>query len=88
MKIKCDFICHIIILKINFIETHPTVTSNILLPTELETAISPRPFLATRTDVIRSGIEVPAAKNVRPIISAGILKVSPTKVAHQTIKYE
>jgi hypothetical protein len=25
---------------------------------------------------------------VRPIISAGILKVSPTKVAHQTIKYE
>lgn len=47
--------------------THPTVTSNMLLPTELETAISPNPFLATITDVIRSGMEVPAAKNVRPI---------------------
>lgn len=47
--------------------THPTVTSNILLPTELETAISPKPFLATITDVIRSGIDVPAAKNVKPI---------------------
>lgn len=47
--------------------THPTVTSNILLPTELETAISPKPFLATITDVIRSGIDVPAAKNVNPI---------------------
>lgn len=47
--------------------TYPTVTSNILLPTELETAISPKPFRATITDVIKSGIEVPAAKNVKPI---------------------
>lgn len=47
--------------------THPTVTSNILLPTELETAISPNPLRATITDVIKSGIEVPAARNVRPI---------------------
>lgn len=38
-----------------------------LLPTELETAMSPKPFLATITDVIKSGIEVPAAKNVKPI---------------------
>jgi hypothetical protein len=29
--------------------------------------MSPKPFLATITDVIKSGIEVPAAKNVRPI---------------------
>lgn len=42
--------------------TNPTVTSNILLPTELETAISPKPFLATITDVIKSGMEVPAKK--------------------------
>ena len=49
------------------IQTYPTVTSKILLPTELDTAISPNPFLATITDVIKSGIDVPAAKNVRPI---------------------
>lgn len=49
------------------VETHPTVTSNILLPTELDTAISPNPLRATITDVIKSGIEVPAARNVRPI---------------------
>lgn len=43
------------------------MTSNILLPTELDTAISPNPLRATITDVIKSGIEVPAARNVRPI---------------------
>lgn len=48
--------------------THPTVTSKILLPTELETAISPNPFLATITDVIKSGMDVPAASKVSPII--------------------
>lgn len=47
--------------------THPTVTSNMLLPTELDTAISPKPFLATITEVIKSGIDVPAARKVRPI---------------------
>ncbi len=47
--------------------TYPTVTSNILLPTEEETAMSPNPFLATITLVIKSGIEVPAAKNVKPM---------------------
>lgn len=67
---------------------YPTATSNILLPMELDTAISPRPLRATNTDVIRSGIDVPAAKNVNPIISDGIRNVSPTNVAHQTIKYE
>lgn len=44
------------------------MTSKILLPTELETAISPNPLRATITDVIKSGIDVPAAKRVRPII--------------------
>lgn len=48
-------------------DTHPTVTSNILLPTELDTAISPKPFRATITEVIKSGMDVPAAKNVSPI---------------------
>ena len=40
--------------------------SNILLPTELETAMSPNPFLATITLVMRSGILVPAAIIVNP----------------------
>lgn len=38
-----------------------------LLPTDEDTAMSPKPFLATMTLVIRSGMEVPAAKNVKPI---------------------
>ena len=47
--------------------SYPTVTSKMLEPTEEETAMSPKPFLATMTLVMRSGMEVPAAKNVRPI---------------------
>lgn len=47
--------------------SHPTVTSKMFDPTEDETAMSPFPALATSTLVIRSGTEVPAAKNVRPI---------------------
>lgn len=58
--------------------THPTVISNMLLPTELDTAMSPRPFRATITLVMRSGIEVPAARIVKPIISSEIPMVSPT----------
>lgn len=46
----------------------PTQTSKILDPTEEDTAMSPRPFLATITEVIKSGMEVPAAKKVSPII--------------------
>jgi len=48
-------------------DVYPIVTSKMLLPTELDTAMSPNPFLATITLVMRSGILVPAAKNVRPI---------------------
>ena len=47
--------------------THPIVTSNMLLPIELDTAMSPKPFLATRTLVMRSGMLVPAARKVRPM---------------------
>ena len=36
-------------------------------PTDEETAMSPKPFRATMTDVIKSGMDVPAAKNVRPM---------------------
>ncbi|KAJ3648609.1 hypothetical protein Zmor_020402 [Zophobas morio] len=59
-----------------------------LLPTEEETAMSPKPFRATMTEVMRSGIEVPAARKVSPITSGGIRTVSPTTFAHQTIRYE
>lgn len=47
--------------------TYPTVTSKMLLPTELETAMSPKPLRATITEVIKSGMDVPAARKVRPI---------------------
>ena len=57
------------------LNTHPTVISNILLPTELETAMSPNPFLATMTLVMRSGILVPAAKIVRPITWKIVIKI-------------
>lgn len=57
---------------------HPTVMSKMLLPTELDTAMSPRPFRATITLVIRSGMDVPAARMVRPIISSEMPMVSPT----------
>ena len=46
---------------------YPTVTSKMLDPTEDDTAMSPKPFLATMTLVIRSGMEVPAARKVRPM---------------------
>lgn len=37
---------------------------------------------------MRSGILVPAANIVKPIISVGIPIVTPIVVAHHTIKYE
>lgn len=58
--------------------TYPTVMSKMLEPTELDTAMSPSPFRATITLVMRSGMEVPAANMVRPIISSVIPMVSPT----------
>ena len=55
-------------------------------PTEEETAMSPLPCLATRTEVMRSGTEVPAARKVRPMMASGMSKVLPVVVAHQTIR--
>ena len=65
MSLKTDHLIQHNVLR-NII-THPTVTSKMLLPTEEETAMSPKPFLATITLVMRSGMEVPAARNVNPI---------------------
>lgn len=44
------------------IETHPTVMSKMLLPTQLDTAMSPQPLRATITLVMRSGLDIPAAR--------------------------
>lgn len=66
--------------------TYPIVTSKRLLPTELDTAISPYPLRATRTLVIRSGMLVPAASTVSPMISSSISIVRDISFAHQTMK--
>lgn len=60
------------------IGAHPIVMSKMLLPTELDTAMSPMPLRATITLVMRSGMDVPAARIVRPIISSEMPMVSPT----------
>merc|ERR1719189_2210329 len=46
----------------------PTVTSNRLDPMLEDTAMSPLPSLATSTEVIRSGTEVPAARKEKAAI--------------------
>ena len=48
-------------------KSYPTVTSNMLEPTDDDTAMSPLPCFATKTLVIKSGTDVPAAKNVNPM---------------------
>jgi hypothetical protein len=45
-----------------------------LEPTEEETAMSPLPCFATNTLVIKSGTDVPAAMNVKPITCKGRVK--------------
>lgn len=57
---------------------HPTVMLKMLVPIELDTAMSARPLRATIKLVTRSGAEVPTAKIVRPMISSGMPMVSPT----------
>ena len=64
---------------------HPTVTSKMLLPTEEETAMSPKPFLATMTEVIRSGMEVPAARKVNPITCRRLFHSVSTRMATTVI---
>ena len=69
---------HFKIVKHQVISAHPTVMLKMLLPTELDTAMSPRPLPATMTLVMTSGRVTPAARIVRPIISFEMLMVSPT----------
>merc|ERR1711988_468253 len=62
--------------------------SKMLLPTELDTAMSPWPFLATARLDSASGMLVPPASSVRPIIVSGMLAVWPRTVHIQTMTYE
>mmetsp|Transcript_59251 Transcript_59251/g.176063 ORF Transcript_59251/g.176063 Transcript_59251/m.176063 type:complete len:104 (-) Transcript_59251:1954-2265(-) len=64
----------------------PTKMSKILLPIELDTAMSPSPILATITLESRSGTDVPAARSVIPIITGGIPIVFPIISAQVTMK--
>ena len=63
----------------------PKKISKTLDPIEFDTAISPYPFRATRTDAIVSGTDVPAAKKVIPMTVSGIPKVKPVRQIIQTM---
>merc|ERR1711924_581337 len=63
----------------------PTATSKMFEPIDDDTAMSPWPCLATMTEESRSGTLVPAARNVRPMITTGILRRAPSAVAHSTM---
>ena len=62
-------------------------------PTDEETAMSPLPCFATKTLVIRSGTEVPAAKKVRPITCKkggwahrmGVIQLSKIKASYHSL---
>mmetsp|Transcript_85419 Transcript_85419/g.242245 ORF Transcript_85419/g.242245 Transcript_85419/m.242245 type:complete len:469 (-) Transcript_85419:832-2238(-) len=60
----------------------PTVTSKMLEPIELLTAMSPSPFLATIQLDSRSGMEVPAASTVTADTSGGIPMVKLMTTIH------
>ena len=52
------------------------------------TAISPNPSLATKTDEIASGIDVPTAMMTRPIVKWLISKIAPKCSTHSNIPNE
>jgi len=56
-----------------------------LLPMELDNAMSPSPILATITLVSKSGTDVPAAKRVNPMITEGMPIVWPMISAQSTV---
>lgn len=66
----------------------PRKMSKTLEPIELDTAMSPYPLRATRTEAIVSGTEVPAARNVMPMTVSGMPKVKPVMQIIHTIIYE
>ncbi|CAK0877570.1 unnamed protein product [Prorocentrum cordatum] len=66
----------------------PSRMSKILEPRALDTAMSPSPRRAAAMEAKASGIDVPAARNTRPINSVGMPAMHPKRVAESTIRYE
>merc|ERR1712038_1193073 len=62
----------------------PKRMSKMFDPIEDDTAISPNPCFATMTEESKSGIDVPAARTVRPMITTGMPRKLPTIVAQST----
>mmetsp|Transcript_17790 Transcript_17790/g.23047 ORF Transcript_17790/g.23047 Transcript_17790/m.23047 type:complete len:112 (+) Transcript_17790:300-635(+) len=65
---------------------NPKRMSKMLLPMEEETAISPSPIRAITTLLTASGILVPIARKVRPMIISSMPMTAPKIVAHHTSK--
>mmetsp|Transcript_8364 Transcript_8364/g.10618 ORF Transcript_8364/g.10618 Transcript_8364/m.10618 type:complete len:214 (-) Transcript_8364:713-1354(-) len=66
----------------------PTATSKMFEPIEDDTAMSPWPCWATMMLESRSGIDVPAARNVRPAINVGIFTVPQMPSTKKTRAYD
>merc|ERR1719502_1142865 len=66
----------------------PNRMSKMLLPMELDTAMSPCPLLATARLESASGMEVPAARSVSPMTGSGIPVTQPNCTAIHTMMYE
>ena len=64
---------------------NPIRISNTLLPIELDTAISPNPRLATARLLRASGILVPPANRVNPMMASGMESVKPISTAIHTM---
>ena len=63
----------------------PRRMSKTFEPIAFETAMSPWPLRATRSEPIASGTEVPAAGSVQPIIAGWMLRMHPSFEAHSTM---
>ena len=64
----------------------PRRMSKTFEPIAFETAMSPWPCLATSSEPIASGTEVPAARTVTPMIAGWIFHMQPSFDAHVTMK--
>mmetsp|Transcript_26031 Transcript_26031/g.41025 ORF Transcript_26031/g.41025 Transcript_26031/m.41025 type:complete len:111 (-) Transcript_26031:679-1011(-) len=97
MKIDCQIPCVCMVTTLgvegqsrntNHGSGNPTRISKILLPMELDTAMSPCPIRATITLENKSGTDVPAASTVNPMITEGMPRVFPTISTQVTIAKE
>lgn len=66
----------------------PNQMSKMFDPTALAIAMSPSPARATAMDDSASGMDVPAARSVMPVIASGILQAQPKVEDQSTINQE